>query len=176
LTAILANTTTSNEQKLLAIEYSFFKKHKNASQEEKEEFVKELNKIYQSAPETSKLYLPDGSNEITKEITALSDNDAKLYFISNLIVNPNDYNIRIKQLIENVNFTKSPFFTQELSVKITYAYVVNPELFTITQEDGKAIDTRNIVYILGNGGTGKTAVIFKMVIELLKNNNPNLHL
>lgn len=173
---ILKNDKISDEKKLLLIEEKFYKKHKNTSLADKQAFVRELNKFYPSINNAIDIYNNLGSNEITKDIKELSNNDWKLYLISNLSLNSRDFNTRILNILET-DFDKSPFFTQELAVKIAYASIVDPDLFSVVTEqiDPTVIRTSLITYLLGDGGTGKTSVGLKMLALLLQNNNPNLH-
>lgn len=173
---ILNDAKLSDEQKMLAIEAQFYRKHKNATLAQKQEFVKALNTLYPSSNDPTTLYNNKGTDEISKNIEELSNNDFKLYLVSNLVVNPRDFNIRLLKVLEDPQFDKSPFYTQELAVKIAYATIVDTELFSAVTKstDPETIQTEMITYLLGDGGTGKTTVGFKTLTLLLQNNNPNL--
>ena len=59
----------------------------------------------------------------------------------------------------NSGFNKSPFYTQELAVKIAYSSIKDPDLFALASEnnlDEKSLLTQEITYMLGNAGVGKT--------------------
>ncbi|MGV8961982.1 MAG: hypothetical protein ACOH2V_01195 [Candidatus Saccharimonadaceae bacterium] len=175
ISGILKDAKLSDEQKLLAIETGFYKKNKNISTEDKKSFMRELAKLYPSENNAISIYNTSGSNEITKNIKELSNNDFKLYVLSNLALNANDFNIRLLNILGS-EFDKSPFFTQELAVRIAYASIIDMELFSVISEqfDPTIIKTPLITYLLGDGGTGKTSVGLKLITILLQNNNPNL--
>ena len=73
-------------------------------------------------------------------------------------------------------FDKAPFYTQELAVKIAYGSVANSYLFEELNKKYKHNETHltdSITYPLGGGGTGKTTVLFKLIVELLKEEETN---
>lgn len=177
LDSILRDSKLSAEQKLMNLGISFYEKHKNTTLEEKKSFVRDLKKALPYNNDAIDIYSKNGSNIINKDIKELSNNDFILYLTSNLVVNSRDFNIRLKELLEG-EFDKSPFFTQEIAAQIAYASIVNSELFEelALSTNENLIPTEKITYLLGNSGTGKTTVGFKLLISLLKNNNSNLKL
>lgn len=175
----IMETSESDEKKLLEIENVLFEFYNTKSKEEKIALVKALTQKFKFNNVLEQLYDKDGSNRITKDIKALSNNDFLLYLVSNIVINSKDFNNRLLEILKSKEFDKSPFFTQELSVRITYASIVEPELFSELVKD-TAFEFNNltdlITYILGDAGTGKTTVLFKLITLLLKNNNPNLNI
>ncbi len=172
----IKNENITDEEKLLAIEKQFYDLNKSLSQEDKKSLLRDLKAAYPSTNEATSIYQSDGSDEITKNITELSNNDFLLYLAANLTVNPKDFSIRMHDILKTPEFDKSPFFTQELGIRIAYASIVNSDLFSVIAEtnDPLTIKTQHITYLLGDGGTGKTTVGFKVLTLLLQNNNPNL--
>lgn len=161
----------------MAIGESFYEKHKNISVEDRKSFLKTLKTALPYNNNAINIYDKDGSNIINKDVKQVSNNDFILYLASNLVINSKDFNIRLKEALEG-EFDKSPFFTQEIAAQIAYASIVDPELFQelAKPDNDNIINTERITYLLGNTGTGKTTVGFKLLINLLKNNNPNLRL
>lgn len=177
LDEILTSNDTK-ERKQLAIEEAIFEHYKNATLEEKIEAIRELNKEYKYVNSLDYIYKTDNSDRISKDIKELNRNDFLLSLISNIVINSRDFNNRLLNILKT-DFNKSPFFTQELAVKVAYASIVQPELFAVLSQENKYVDaqlTDYITYILGDGGTGKTSVVFKMLTLLLQNNNPNMNI
>ena len=71
-----------------------------------------------------------------------------------------------------------PFFGQELAVQLSLAQIKNQELFDAFlktfAKDSPHMNFSNITFLLGVGGAGKTTVLFKTVLAMLKKDNPNL--
>ena len=173
----LLDESLDNEKKLLEVENSFFEYFNNSSREDKINLIKTFVQKFKFNNNLSQLYNKEGTNRIDKNIEQLSNNDFLLYLVANLIVNSKDFNNRLKTILEQKSFDKSPFFTQEIAAKIMYASIVDPELFSIVAQDTHVQYnhlTDYITYSLGDSGTGKTTVLFKIVTLLLQNNNPNL--
>lgn len=173
----ILNSKESDEYKLQEIENKFFEKHLNRSKEDLLEFFKNLKEVYSSDSKALSIYNQNSSNMISKNIENISNNDFLLYLATSITVNSKDFNFRLKDILES-SFNKSPFFTQEFSIKAAYASLINQNLFSeiFKSNKEKDINTSFITYVLGNAGTGKTAVVYKVLIELLKKNNPNLNI
>lgn len=176
LNEIINNPSYTLEKKLLEIESKFFEENLKKSDEDKKLFINNLLKSYNFSNALENLYEKDGKNRIEKEVQGLSNNDFVLYLVSNLVLNSKDFSNKLRNILKS-DFDKSPFFTQELAVRIAYASIINPDLFSEVVKQTKHELTHltdNITYVLGDAGTGKTSVIFKMLTLLLKENNPNL--
>ena len=172
----ILSSKDSVDKKLLKIEEALFERYKDSTLEEKLEVVRELIKEYKYVNSVDTLYKVDGSDRISKEMKELNKNDFLLGLISNIVINSRDFNNRLLNIL-NGTFNKSPFFTQELAAKIAYASIVNPELFSEVAKENKYLGaqvTDYITYVLGDAGTGKTTVIFKTLLMMLQNNNPNM--
>jgi type IV secretory pathway VirB4 component len=102
-------------------------------------------------------------------------------------VNARDFNIKLLNALRT-NFDKAPFFTQELGIKIMYASLVNEDLFTDVLRDISPIfkgdnenetlthDASLITFIIGNAGTGKTTVMYKLLLSILQQSNQHMDL
>ena len=176
----IINSKDTDEKKLLNIETAFFTQAKamNLSVEEQLELMKTIMEKgnYSFIDSTDSIYNKEGDNEIGRDIKQLSDNDFIWYLASNLSVNARDFNNKLLNILKS-DFDKAPFYNQELAGRILYSSVVNPGLFAglvDTTQHPKTINTNHITYVLGGAGTGKTTVIFKALILMLKENNTNL--
>jgi pantothenate kinase-related protein Tda10 len=70
---------------------------------------------------------------------------------------------------------KAPFYMQELAAKMTYASIVNPDLFTEVfkiKKDFYRDDAELITIIIGSAGSGKTTAIVGSVIDDIRSTNP----
>ncbi len=175
----LIDSNLDDEKKLLEIEHLFFEHYNTYSKEDRIKVVKELARIFKFKNILYDLYDKDGSNRIDKNIKSISNNDFLLYLVTSLSVDSYDFNNRLVSILEKDSFDKSPFFTQEFSTKVIYASIIEPDLFSeiiIDTQSELAHLTDRITYILGDAGTGKTAVLFKIITLLLQNNNPNLNI
>lgn len=181
---------------LLNIENRIFEYYKGMSKEEKVNIFKELISLA-NVPSHSEFL-----GAINKESKIIKDLDFIYYIAATTAVYSGDFNNKLLNVIEK-EFDKAPFYTQEMAIKVAYATIIDPELFSeivkaskeiqdsdsIKEEDTKEIKTfKNnllkiktntnvtdlITYTLGNAGSGKTTVIFKSLILLLKDKNPNL--
>lgn len=164
----IIKSSNSEEKKLLDLESLFFNTFKDANKEEV------LNSLLKDS------YISIDSRKLTKITSSVKTEDIDDYFFANylatiLSVDSKAFTLNLKSLL--LNFDKSPFYTQELDVRVAYASIVNPELFSnIIKRD---VDTdRNladyITFILGNSGSGKTSVVLKMLTMYLQRYNPDL--
>lgn len=187
LTEIL-NSEEEDQIKVFKIENAFYESTKEYTTEEKIEIGKLLAEQYKYINTLQSLYSKDGIDEITKDVKDISNNDMLLYLLTNMVISTKDFNIKLQGAFKQ-GFDKAPFFTQELGVKIMYASLVNKELFaeickslspieeTLSNKEAiQTHDTSLITYILGNAGTGKTTVMFKLLISILLQSNPNLNI
>lgn len=171
LSEIIKNSTDS-EKKLMEIESAIFENHKDLTTDEKKELV-DFIKTEMKLSFESHL---ENLGTIDKDSQILSNFDFALYFGATLSVYSRDFQNKLHNLLKS-GFDKAPFYTQELSMKILYASIADPELFSHIVTHSKRESTHltdRISYVLGGGGTGKTTVIFKMLVEMLKDKNPNM--
>ena len=172
----IINSSMSNEKKLLEIEEAIFNHFKNWSREDKIEAAKTFIENIKYTNSVDVLYRNDGSDLITKDLKQVSKNDLLMNLFSAMTVSSKDLTNRFLQVF-NSGFNKSPFYTQELAVKIAYSSIKDPDLFALASEnnlDEKSLLTQEITYILGNSGVGKTSVVLKLLVNTLKSENPNL--
>lgn len=163
------NSNKSKERKLMEVESLIYEEFKNSDK------VEILNSLLANA---NIVVDPRKLSKITKEVEKkdINDYDFAIYLATTLSVHSRDFNSRMNKLI--TSFDKAPFFSQELAMKVVYGSLVDPKLFSKIIE----LDTVNshhnvadlITFILGNGGTGKTTVVFKMLIKYLQQTNPDL--
>lgn len=108
----------------------------------------------------------------------LLDRDFYTQLMVMMTIDLKNFNKRFEDLLEEGAIDKVPFFTQELSIQLALAYTVDPKLFgTFVEEFSSEKEhsvIKNVLILLGVGGSGKTTVLFKTYIELLKQDNPNL--
>lgn len=172
----IINSSDSNEKKLLKIEEAIFNHFKDWSKEDKIEAAKVFIEKIKYTNSIDLLYRPDGSDLISKDLKQINKNDFLMGILTAMTVSSKDMTNRFLQVF-NSGFKKSPFFSQELAVKIMYASTVDPDLFALASETNLEKDsllTDEITYVLGNAGVGKTSVIFKLFLNILKPENPNL--
>lgn len=172
----ILNSADTAEKKVLEIETAFYNYYKDSTLEEKSAAVKELFNLFKYTNILDNLYASDGSDIIGKDIKALSNNDFLMSLVASIALSSRDYNNKLLKILESDNFNKSPFYTQELGVKIAYASIIEPELFAQIAKDSQYINsllTEYITYIVGDAGTGKTTAL-KLLLLMLKDNNPNL--
>lgn len=156
----------------MEIESAVFENHKDLTTDEKKELV-DFIKTEMKLSFESHL---ENLGTIDKDSQILSNFDFALYFGATLSVYSRDFQNKLHNLLKS-GFDKAPFYTQELSMKILYASIADPELFSHIVTHSKRESTHltdRISYVLGGGGTGKTTVIFKMLVEMLKDKNPNM--
>lgn len=169
--AIEADKNKSPEKKLMEIEALIFETFHG---KDKKALLQELlknSKIEIDARKLSKL-----SKDVVKE--DITNYDFAMYLVTVLSVHSKDFNAKMHGLLSE--FDKAPFFTQELAMRTAYASIIDPDLFsTVIELDEVSIEkntTNLITYVLGGGGTGKTTVIFKMLLKYLQKNNPSIDL
>lgn len=166
----ILKSSDPTDKKLLEIEQAFYDNVKNYTKEEKKEIIKLL------ADEFNFVAFVDNSGVIDKDVTEVSGMDFMYYMASIMAVNPKDFTRKLRNVFMG-QFNKAPFYTQELATRVAYASITDPELFSelVTHglEEGNLL-TNYITYVLGSAGTGKTSVIFKALVELLQDANPNM--
>ena len=166
----IINSAYSEEKKLIEIESLIYESNKDLTNDDKLELIDLLLSDYNFKNQVENL------GEIDKDVKSISNMDFVYYFASILSVYSKDFNNKLLTLLKST-FDKAPFYTQELAVKIAYGSVANSYLFEELNKKYKHNETHltdSITYLLGGGGTGKTTVLFKLIVELLKENNPNL--
>jgi len=163
----------SVEKQLLNIEAKFFETHKDLDIQEQKDLMDLIADNY-----NFKFHL-DSLGTIDKEAKTIADFDYILNIATSLSLYSKDINNKFRTILQNVNFDKAPFYTQELAIKVAYASIINPELFAhlVNKYNHKNTHiTDYITYVLGTAGTGKTSVVIKSLILLLEDNNPNLNM
>lgn len=164
------DVNTSQEKKLLELETIIFEEFKDAN---KIDILKEIFKDINIKIDPRKLTL------LTKDIKQedVKDFDFSIYLSTIMSVSSKDFNSKLHTLIES--FDKAPFFTQELAMRIAYASLVEPELFSSIIDFDNTSTEKNttdlITYILGNSGSGKTTVVFKLLLKYIQRNNKSLN-
>lgn len=183
----ILKSNKSDEHKLLLIEEALYNNTKDLRYEDKLALGKQFANVFQYDNVLDTIYSKDGSDEITKDIQSISNNDMLLYLLSAMSVNARDFNIKLLNALRT-NFDKAPFFTQELGIKIMYASLVNKDLFTDVLRDISPIfkgdnenetlthDASLITFIIGNAGTGKTTVMYKLLLSILQQSNQHMDL
>jgi len=81
--------------------------------------------------------------------------------------NPRDFAINTREILKG-KFDKAPFFSQELAAEIALASLEEPELFARLISKNVLAGTHAtdfITYVIGMSGTGKTGVVFRLVLE-----------
>ena len=179
----ITSSEEPTERKLFLIGERIHKNVANWTAEEKEQLGDEIAKSFKFQNRLDSIYSKDGTDEVTKDIRNISNNDMVLYLLSTIAVNPRDFNSLMSKALEK--FDKAPFFTQRLGIQIMYASLVNPKLFSnvlkkispISTTPGETWthDTSLITYVLGSAGTGKTTVMYKMLLLLLQETNDTIN-
>lgn len=171
------------EKKLARIEEAVFENVDTWTQEEKLELGKILADQLRYNNVLKDIYKED-SSEITRDIKVISNNDLLVYLLSTISMNSKDFNITLAKALKK--FDKAPFFTQKLGLRIMYASLLNKELFSETLKELSPIegkkdisdvwthDTSLITYIFGSAGTGKTTVMYKLLLLMLGETNENI--
>lgn len=165
------NPNKSQERKLLELESLIYEEFKST---DKSEVLKQLLEGSNIKIDSRKL------SKLTKEVVKedINDYDFAIYLATILSVHSRDFNSKMHDIIEN--FDKAPFYTQELAMKISYGSLIDPKLFSTVVEFDTTSTEKNtsdlITYILGSGGTGKTTVVFKMLVKYLQRNNKSLNI
>jgi len=175
----LSNILSSNDSKekqLLNIKDVFFHHHIGLNDDEKIELLKIIKEGYPHYNIYDGLYDKNGEDEFTKEMKELSNHDFFWSLASSLVVNSKDI---YRKILSNLKgeFDKAPFYTQELAAEMLYASIVAPKIFSELLKDDIHTSTHLtdfITFVLGNAGTGKTTVEYKLLMLMLKENNPNL--
>lgn len=183
----ILDSLESDSTKLFKIENAFYQSVKDYSKEERLEIGKLLAKEFPFINTLETLYNKNGLDEITKDITSISNNDMLMYLLSVMSISSNDFNMKLKAAYNN-GFDKAPFFTQEIGVRIMYASLLEPDLFSeiikeLSPIEGKVElnkvqthDASLITFILGNAGVGKTTVMYKLLTAMLLDNNSTLNI
>lgn len=168
LTEIL-NSKDSNEKKLMKIETLIYEANKDNKAEAFKVILEFLN-------------ITDNKSVINKDFKSedITDYERAIYLATIFSINSRDHFIKDLNILEDIAFNKAPFYTQELAAKVMMASTVSPELFQMITENmdentkTELLKTDLITFILGGGGTGKTTVVFKMLVKALLPDNPNL--
>lgn len=161
----------SVEKKLLNIKEAIFENNKKYSATEKAEIMD----LYLTDITTYKNQV-EHLGTINRDIVDLPRHYLVMQLGSALSISSKDLANKLRAQLKT-DFDKSPFFTQEVATEIAYASLVNPEVFAqIANKFGmkETHITDFITYIMGGAGVGKTSVIFKSVIALVKDANPNM--
>lgn len=181
----LEDIITSSEdidRKLFLLEEAAYESTKDWTRDEKLELAKTLAGLYPYSNTLETIYNKDGTDEITRDMKGISNNDMLLYLLSAITVSSRDFNTMMLEALNK--FDKAPFFTQKLGIRIMYSSLVDKDLFSdiikyISPIEGgkgpvETHDTSLITYILGSAGTGKTTVMYKVLLLLLEQTNQNV--
>ena len=106
---------------------------------------------------------------------ALSDYDLLTYLVTILSVDTNEFLYNYRQLLSDQNYTKVPLFTQEYATKLAYSVnndtlglhnAVVDEIFN--SSDSLLVSTKNLFFLNGITGVGKTSVCAKNIFNLVQ--------
>jgi hypothetical protein len=171
LTSILSSTS-SPAKKIVEIKDAIFLHNKELSNEgklnafkyllsEKFDFINQLEKI----------------DKLNKDTNTLSQHFIVSQLASAFSISSKDFINKQRNLLKT-EFNAVPFYSQMLASEITYASIVNPEIFKLISNMFAIEETHitdYISYVLGGAGTGKSSVIFRSVLNMLKDSNPTLN-
>lgn len=164
----------TEEEKYYGIASEFFKYFQNRTIDEKIKFFKQL--LGDTKFSFDFMEFSDLRGNMTPD--KLLDRDFYTQLLVMMSIDLKQYNERFQWALNSDLINKVPFFGQELAVQLSLAQIKNQELFdaflkTFAKESVH-FNLPNLVFLLGVGGAGKTTVLFKTILAMLKKDNPNL--
>ena len=165
---------TEEEEKYYGIASEIFKYFQDITIDKKIKFFKQL--LGDTKLSFDFMEFSDLRGNMTPD--KLLDRDFYTQLLVMMSIDLKQYNERFQWALNSDLINKVPFFGQELAVQLSLAQIKNQELFdaflkTFAKESVH-FNLPNLVFLLGVGGAGKTTVLFKTILAMLKKDNPNL--
>ena len=128
--------------------------------------------------------LMTNTSDISGATKQLTDYDKLIYLCSSMFSKTSDFKYKLRNALTEMvgegeeaveKFKFAPLFAQEYPARIAYASMTNPEMFNIVLDcietkDGTKLHPhlKNLVYVNGYHGTGKTSATGNLIYSLVK--------
>lgn len=183
LVTTIMSSQKSTEEKLFDIEEAIFINFNKLAGNNVDAALKEMSLNFSDKDFLNSI-IKSTEPGLTKDLKVLDNKDYFTYLHSIVAVNTKNFYNKYKNILQNelsLEDKKSPFFIQEFSIRLGYAYLKNKTVMSHVMsflkehlhdpnspiKDNKSI-LENIFILTGSGGVGKTTVISNFLLRMLQ--------